>query len=82
MKEKLEKYVHDKMSSCFATNQVQKDYEMAKYWSTSLRYLVMSPPINSRITRRKSVGLFHTLFAVFLEVWTQKSLFPKLLLML
>ncbi len=46
------------MSVYFPKNQVQKEYEMAKFWSTTKGYLVMSLPINSRITRRKSFWPF------------------------
>ena len=66
------------MSTCFPKNQVQKEYEMANFWSTSKCYLVMSLPINSRITRRKSFWpILYSVCCVFWKFGHRKVCFQN-----
>ena len=68
----------DKISTCFPKNQVQKEYEMANFWSTPKCYLVMSLPINSRITRRKSFWpILYSVCCVFWKFGHRKVCFQN-----
>ena len=55
------------MIKCLYTSQKNrfKEYKIANNWKILKCYLVMSLPINSRITRRKTFLAYFILFAVF-----------------